>query len=298
MPRVSRSTAPARARRAPPAGPGTGRARPPAAPRPAARIDATNGATSRWARRPRRSGSTSSATIALTAADLFAALRHPGVGEGLEVVHVEQGHPVRGRRRRGRRRGERRRRRSAAAGPARAGRTGSRSACFEQHGGGPGRGQQHVGLLQRRGQAAEVARPGRRNAWPGAGRLGPGPVGHQHLRHPAPQPAPGPCPRPSRRRRAPGCVRPSSVPEPLGRQGHRGLRQRRGPPGDAGLGAGPLADLEGVAEQPVSDRPGRALAPGPPPRRGGPGRGSRPRRGRPSRCPTPTWKRWATAASS
>ena len=50
--------------------------------------------------------------------------------------------------------------------------------------------------------------------------------------------------------------------EALGGHGHRGLRDRGDVAGDAGVGAGPLAGLEGVAEQQVERRAGGALLAG------------------------------------
>ena len=47
--------------------------------------------------------------------------------------------------------------------------------------------------------------------------------------------------------------------EPLLGHLDRGVGDRGGRPGDGGLGAGPLADLEGVAEQQVQRRAGTAL---------------------------------------
>ena len=57
-------------------------------------------------------------------------------------------------------------------------------------------------------------------------------------------------------------VLPASDPSSAAGQRHRRLRQRRGAAGDGRLGAHPLADLEGLAEQRRQHRPGRRLGPG------------------------------------
>ena len=57
--------------------------------------------------------------------------------------------------------------------------------------------------------------------------------------------------------------RPCEAAEALGGHGHGGLRDRGDVAGDAGVGAGPLAGLEGVAEQEVEGGPGGALLAGP-----------------------------------
>ena len=74
--------------------------------------------------------------------------------------------------------------------------------------------------------------------------------------------------------------RPASAAEALGGQRDRGLRHRGDAPGDAGLGADPLADLEGVAEEQVERGAGGALVAGDAPR------------------PSPTWPRISLSPST
>ena len=102
-----------------------------------------------------------------------------------------------------------------------------------------------------------------------ASSIGPleGAVRDEHLGHARSRRARRPSPRPSRRRRARAHAR---------RRARRGARRPSRPrridtdavrPGDGGLGAGPLADLERVAEEQVERGSGRALGPAPPPTR-------------------------------
>ena len=176
--------------------------------------------------------------------------------------------------------------------------TGSRSACSSMIAVRAGGGEQHVDVGERVGQVAErdgpAADPRRRARRPRSPRA----VGDDDLGRRPRRPARRPCPRPSRRRRARARGGRRACRARSAASATAAERHRRGAAADAGLGAGPLADLDRVAEQQVERGAGRALVLGRAPTR----RATWPRISLSpmiiESSPAATPKRCATAASS
>ena len=210
---------------------------------------ATSGAACAGGDAPRRNGSTSSATIVPHLAGLGGALGDAAGGPVAQVVEVEQGDAgelgdggvdVAGH-------GDVDDEQRAAGAWPRSTDVGARSTTDA----GAGGREQHVGVGER-------ARPARRTARPGPPTRSASSTARSCVRLAttiSPTPGAGQrdgrCPRPSRRRRRRAPCAPASEPRRSVAISTAAWRHRRRRPADAGLGAGPLADLEGVAEQQV-----------------------------------------------